>query len=539
MKLLSRNLANRNQLTVGETVDVYVNSLGPIRHFNGFAYLLINLVLLLCFLTIFGVSTTSAQTPTPTPSEEEQRLQEEKRLLDLQKAIEEDKKAIREAQPKASVTPLSGDTTLTEGVRLETEIVSYKAMAEAAKIISAEIHTKIGVATALAIYDGQTIKDWRFYQALSPSFKAYVQDLKDRYVTALCAEPALDDTIKGIYCTPAGTPNPATRSAIPAAVVPEAFAAGSTFLKSFIDLAALFRTDTKIEGKSVTIEQNALVAEILRRLRNDYGAGIELYNPAMFPPRKNAAQSETIKTIGELFLFKKEADRLIKLKNSGKPAAQLKLDQDTAQLKAYQDELEQVEALLERLKNFEAALHNTHNPVIKKRLSAEIAKVSVQLGGFKDKDQLKGLIAGLKPTIEADKATIKAIETSVKALTDMNDRFQSFVDEFLKVGPNGMNALALFIKSEDLDQIMNKATSYWLEIRSATAGGNNRTRKNLIWFFAGARVDHSGGVVLEYTLYDRTGAVVYSDKLSHYEGYVQPKKIMQKPPKGTKFEDPQ
>lgn len=39
-------------------------------------------------------------------------------------------------------------------------------------------------------------------------------------------------------------------------------------------------------------------------------------------------------------------------------------------------------------------------------------------------------------------------------------------------------------------------------------------------------MDHSGGVILEYTLYKRSGAVIYSDKLSYYEGYVEPKKIV-------------
>lgn len=499
---------------------------------------------LAALLTFGRANCALGQTPTPTPSEEEQQLQKEKALLDLKKAIEEDKKAIRDAQPKGSATPLSGDTTLTEGVRLETEIVSYKAMAEAAKLIAAEIKSKRGSAQNIAIYDAQVIKDWRFYQAQFPAFKGYVEDLRHRYIDLFCADPDTDAQIKARYCTVAGPPDPNARTATPAAVIPEAFAAGSTFVKSFIDLAALFRTDTKIEGKSVTIEQNALIAEILRRLRNEYGTPaapneFNLYNPAMFPPRKDNVNSDTVKTIGELFLFKKEADRLIKLKNSAKPAAQLKLDQDTAQLKAYQDELDQVEALLERLKNLNVAFNNTHNRLIKKKIRAEIAKVSVQLGGLKVKDELKGLIEGLKPTILADKAAIKAIDRLVKTLTDINDRFQSFVDEFLKIGPNGMNALALFIKSEDIDRIMNNANSFWLEIRSVSAGGNNRTRKNLLWFFAGARVDHSGGVVLEYTLYDSSGAVVYSDKLSHYEGYVEPKKIMQKPPKGAKFEDPQ
>jgi hypothetical protein len=499
----------------------------------------------ICFLTAFTCVTATAQTPTPspTPTEEELRLQEEKRVLDLKKAIEENKKAIRDAQPKPSATPLSGDTTLTEGVRLETEIVSYKAMAEAAKLISTEIHGKITTATNIAIYDGQTIKDWRFYQSVSPGLEGYIKDLRQRYLTLFCSDNDTDPQIRAVYC-PAGSPlrqagydSARALAVIPPAVIPEAFAAGSTFLRSFIDLAALFRTDTKIEGKSVTIDQNALVAEVLRRLKGDY-ASINLYNPGMFPPRTDSS-SPTVTIIGELFLFKKEADRLIKIKNQAKPAAQATLDQHKAELKAYQDELEMVESLLEKKKNLQRAYDNEHNPKIRAKLFAQIARVAVQLGALKTKAELEALIAASKITIQGDQAAVKSIDAAVKALTELNDRFQSFIDEFLKVGANGTNTLALFIKSEDIDQIMNNDTSYWLEIRSVSAGGNNRTRKNLIWFFAGARVDHSGGVILEYTLYDKTGAVVYSDKLSHYEGYVQPKEMRKKKTRGQPFEDPQ
>jgi len=73
------------------------------------------------------------------------------------------------------------------------------------------------------------------------------------------------------------------------------------------------------------------------------------------------------------------------------------------------------------------------------------------------------------------------------------------------------------------------------EIKSVSSGGNNRTRKNLLRFFTGAKLDHSGGVIIEYTLYENSGAVVYSDKLSIYEGYVEPKKI--RGTKAFKFED--
>lgn len=134
---------------------------------------------------------------------------------------------------------------------------------------------------------------------------------------------------------------------------------------------------------------------------------------------------------------------------------------------------------------------------------------------------------------------IESLETNIKALTDLNERFLKFVAEFIKPDNSGTNALTLFIKSEDIENALGGSDSYWLEIKSVSAGGNNRTRKNLIWFFAGARVDHSGGVILEYTIYDRTGAVLWSDKLTHYEGYKTPKQIRaKKNPNEKEFKDP-
>src|SRR5581483_1671556 len=85
--------------------------------------------------------------------------------------------------------------------------------------------------------------------------------------------------------------------------------------------------------------------------------------------------------------------------------------------------------------------------------------------------------------------------------------------------------LALLVRSEDIDNAMREETSYWVEIQSVTAGGNNRTQKNLLRYFSGPKIDHSGGVVVEYALYNKAGQVIYSDKVSCYEGYVEPKKI--------------
>jgi uncharacterized small protein (DUF1192 family) len=163
----------------------------------------------------------------------------------------------------------------------------------------------------------------------------------------------------------------------------------------------------------------------------------------------------------------------------------------------------------------------------------EIGKVETTLSSLRSQEALEARIAILKAQINPVAANIDAKDATIKPLVELNARFQKFVDEFVKVDANGTNALALFIRSEDINNALPGADSYWLEIKSVAAGGNNRTRKNLIWFFAGARLDHSGGVIIEYTLYNKMGAVVVSDKLSHYEGYVEPKKI-----RSGRFKDP-
>ncbi|HEY6121818.1 MAG TPA: hypothetical protein VIV66_17810, partial [Pyrinomonadaceae bacterium] len=122
-------------------------------------------------LLVLSCSYAKAQdtSPTPTPTEEEQQLQQEKKLFELKRDIELAKKAIRDAQPektepaKPTATPLEGNAVLSEGVRFETEMVSYKAMSEVAEQISTEISTRINAAKNIAIYDAQVVKDWRFY----------------------------------------------------------------------------------------------------------------------------------------------------------------------------------------------------------------------------------------------------------------------------------------------------------------------------------------------------------------------------------------
>ena len=487
-----------------------------------------------------------AQTPTPTPSEEELKLQEQKRLIELQRDIELAKKAIRDAnatptptptpapvQPTA--TPLAGDTTLDAGVRFEISMVAYRAMSQIADNISKELYSRLGSAQNFALYDAQTIRDWRFHQSLFPAFKGQTDDISAQYFELLCHTFQADTSqiFKDTFCKDKnnrGFSNvrEATREATETARA-EIFGQAATLIKSFIDIAALFRTDTKIEGASVDLDDTALVAEVFRALKVRYCVSGALscrpflYNPAAFHPRLE--QSDTVFRVGQLFVFKREAERIIKVKTADKPRLVNILNQLVADKGKAEETLEEIQDLAAVLKNLDAALGHETVPQFREKLWEERAKVEVELRKLPSAADVKAKILTLGLDIAATKAAIKKIDDPVKALTDINERFQSFVDQYLKTDEKGSNTLAMFIKSEDIERIMGNDQSYWIEIKSIAAGGNNRTRKNLIWFFLGPRVDHSGGVIAEYTIYNNTGAVVTSDKIAYYEGYKEPKKI--------------
>lgn len=515
--------------------------------------------LVFSFTAIAVRAQETTPSPTPTPSEEERRLLEERRLIELQRDIELAKKAIRDAQPQPAAaptppaptaTPLAGDTTL-ENVKLESEMVAYRAMSSAAAAISREILDKKTNAKNIAIYDAQVIKDWRFYRALFPAFEGQVIDIRRQYRALLCDEVLIREHVDpGELCTKlskSDEDDPNKRAGaeksltVAAAATQSAFAAGTNLLKSFIDLAALFRTDTKITGSAFTVDESAFVAEIFRAM-NNANPNLKLYYPEVFPPRVKDP-SQTVGLIGVLFNYKTEADRAIKGLNArravvAEAAAKLSAEKGEAEAK-----LRQVEALNEKLANLEhalAAIPRRRKPELRKKLRAEITDVEAKLGALGETaEQLKAKIEELKAKLAPLEKEIKDTDTAIRRLAALNERFLAFVAEFVKV-ENGVNALALFIKSEDIENAMEGDESYWLEIKSVSAGGNNRVRKNLLRFFTGPKLDHSGGVIVEYTLYDKTGAVARSDKLSIYEGYVEPKKIRDAAKfkkNGEKFED--
>ena len=69
---------------------------------------------------------------------------------------------------------------------------------------------------------------------------------------------------------------------------------------------------------------------------------------------------------------------------------------------------------------------------------------------------------------------------------------------------------------------------YYLEIKSLSAIGAQRVRKNL--FFLSDKVDYSGGVIVQWTLFDKDGRVRNSGIETSYEGYTKPQNLSEKRP---------
>jgi hypothetical protein len=370
---------------------------------------------------------------------------------------------------------------------------------------------------------------------LFPAFKGQTEDIRNQYVELLCVTFKNDTSqiFKDTFCKSRedvefSAAREATREEAKLEAVHAAVGAAATLIKSFIDIAALFRTDTKIEGASVNLDDRALVAEVFRALKFRYCVTgthgcPSLYNPAAFHPRLE--ESDTVFRVGQLFVFKTEADRIIKDKTAGRPPLVNQLNDLVAKKSKAEEILQKVLDLTRVVDNLTVALAREKVPHFRAKLWEERTKVEVELRKLGSAADVQAEIANLDVAIAAKRAAIKAIDDPVKSLTDLNERFRNFVDQFIKTDEKGSNTLAMFIKSEDIERIMGNRQSFWIEVKSIAAGGNNRTRKNLIWFFLGPRLDHSGGVIAEYTIHDNTGAVVTSDKIAYYEGYKEPKKI--------------
>lgn len=407
----------------------------------GFAFrfvLLSSLLSLFAFtLEYLGQDSAPAPSVTPSISPQEARYNELKRELERAKEIAQMEADIAEARkrsqdslPKPRSSPLSGGLAIT-GDDIAQDVMVYRELRRATARVANTIRQTVPSNSTIAIFNGGDLADWSFYRRSIPLFKVVVEDLTADYCLVANADQP-DGRVKmagigGFAGTIAGTGN---------------------LVGQFADLLSYAKTDVAMFGRSVSVAEDAVVADLFSDLRRD--SGFELFYPKTFSvdsPVYCGSSTMSRPCCG-----------------SG--------PNDCAETR--QVYCSEIANLLDGLYRARRAAFAA------KQVSPELKKIEVYFSEF-----LKLLS---EPT-PADTTT----------------------------------ALKRYVNAEQVAAMQKRDNLYYLEIKSLRAVGTQRVRKNL--FFLSDKLDYSGGVVLQWTLFDKDGRVRNSGIETSYDGFLKPDQL--------------
>ncbi|HEX8247048.1 MAG TPA: hypothetical protein VF599_02600, partial [Pyrinomonadaceae bacterium] len=298
-----------------------------------------------------------------------------------------------------------------------------------------------------------------------------------------------------------------------------------------------------------------------------FGPEVNLYYPAMFPPDINPDKESDIlsklevvnnlrtkagKIIGDIDEKNKEIEeakgKVKALKSSIKQLEQLKTETEEKKSRVW-------EAFCELPRSYRQALIINRNAPCRrmpaearerffeardeiKKLDLNLTKIKADLITAETavtdlETKLKLLWANLKVDESTDNPNKVAIDDALAQLKARNAQFDKFIESLITAGATGVNPLRTYIKAENLKGALPPG-SHWLQLKVLKAGGNNRIKTNLLWdiFTGGNRLSHSGGVVVQYILFDDTGKSVASDVVTEYMKYIKSSKVKDLPNAG-------
>lgn len=523
------------------------------------------LLLATCAATASGQTATPSPSPTPK-SAEVIRLEEEKAQAELRKAIAEANKAELEAKfPKPTSSPLAGTTTVSDGAVIESQLISYVALARAANQLVSGIHKNPHVKVSkLAVFNEDDVRLLLSYKTT----RSQLEVLRQSYCHLLAKSQT------GNKCE---SDDKAVTESFP---LTTGLTVAKSLLGSFVDLTSFLRTNVEIKGQTFDIDEGPLVAEVFRAGRRTDGTGFlsgaQLFYPKMFPPDLDPNRGYVILAeLEKVHELRNTAGRLIaELEKNAEDIGKAETKVETLAATARQltgaasaareklanvltahcpkmaaegdDNLYVVSA---RLKKYCPDLDGEQRERVLE-LASEIRKLDAQLLEANTRkgqaeEAHKGLLtaraqlwkafgergAGGAPT---NAIAVADIAAQLKA---RNEQFNKFIDALVQAGAGGgTNALTSLIKAENLTTALAVADgspgkSYWLQLKVVKAGGNNRIKTNLLWdiFTGGNRVSHSGGVIVEYILFDSGGTAIASDTITEYTGYIKSGKVKDLP----------
>lgn len=522
----------------------------------------------LCAL-LFLAALLAAPPPIRAQGDDDEPQSEELTRLRVLKAEAEARAAIAKAKreefnarfPQSELDPLEGKTTLTSAEKLFVEevLVGYISVAEAAEKIAAAIKTadtgyadedKVrrivvwndGDVQALVVYSAATKRVSAYtnkYAALKAAMDAALRANRLWKVpNAECDKQAL------AAFTESGTRGGAFN----------ALGAATSVLGSFGDLLSFFRTDVQIRGGTFAVDESVLVTEVFRALRKTsaLGPGVELYYPREFPPNFDpASESEMLKGLETLLGSKAEAAELarrieelvaaktkqIEVLEACKALADQTLAAPQKALAAEQkkaaDAEKKVGELVEKIGAGPASRKDAQE-LKAARAALEAAKKEVE-AAEKRLEERRAALQPIRDTHEADveklRNEIAALRAAAAPRAALDAEAELLVRDMVKVDDKtGINPLTAFIRSESIQKVMSDGPdgkSYWLKLKVVNAGGNTKTKTNLILdvFNGGQRVRYSGASTVEYHLYSSRGRSLLSDTTNGYVDYMKAKDV--------------
>ncbi|MBI5459763.1 hypothetical protein [Methanobacterium sp.] len=176
-------------------------------------------------------------------------MEKAKAQAEQEQAIAEAQKATLEAKlPDFNVKGPEGTITADGTVNIECHILAYQAVSEIVLYISEKIKKKHPETKAVVICDRNDLNNYFSYKI----FQNQLELLKNEYEAVLSTKMknVKSRDVRGLFATASLT-------------------GASTVLSSIVDFASLFRTDVEIKGINVEVVEDALIAELVRTLKDE------------------------------------------------------------------------------------------------------------------------------------------------------------------------------------------------------------------------------------------------------------------------------
>jgi hypothetical protein len=395
------------------------------------------------------------------------------------------------------VTPLAGATTVDKDYSFPTQVLAYSASEQLVSNIASKIsgilqsrRTKLTTARVLIYQANNDLPAQRaaYKQVLDrvSSIAGKLKGYETNFEAARDANAHLPDPIQSAstYLAEAraalATPVP-TVTSTPAqgrmALLPslqdanQAITAVNSTLQSVIQLISLFRTDSTITTVPVSIDIDALAAQLGHCLQTSSPAPIIEY-----PSSLTAENSPVLQAFGEMGVQQ----------NIVSPHL-VDIDALVASLTTRQGEIEEQ---------------------IKKQLplgtppSDELSKIAT-LATQKSKDDQQvriNRLTGLRQRIAALDPIATALDKSLQTIDDKT----------------GVAPLSAIVKTEILIEELNNPSTYGVQLKIVAGGGATKIDKNL---FTGSKLSQLGGAIFVTTLTNSDGRILFTNLSKGFLGY--------------------